>query len=82
MAKRFELAKKYTEKYKSVLLPCRYCGNTNIEIVSDRTFFPTPKNVWGVVCTTSHCDSVGFYSSVKEAVKAWNELQSKKGDKL
>ena len=72
MAKRFELADKYTEKYKSVLLPCRFCGNKKIKIVSDRSIFP-PKNVWGVVCTTPKCDCVGDYASVKEAVKAWNE---------
>lgn len=75
MAKRFELAKKYTEKYKSVLLPCRFCGNTDIKIVSDRTIFPKPRDVWSVVCTTPYCDSSNYHSCVKGAVEAWNKQQ-------
>ena len=76
MARRFEKAKEYTEKYKSVLLPCRICGNKNIVIASDRSIFP-PKDVWNVCCSTYACDCVCGYTSVKEAVKQWNEMQSK-----
>ena len=37
MAKRFEKAKEYTEKYKSELLPCKVCGNTDVRIVIQGT---------------------------------------------
>lgn len=77
MAKRFEKAREYTEKYKSMLLPCRICGNKNIVIVSDRTIFP-PKDVWRVCCSTHACDCTRDYTSVKEAVNHWNEMQGKK----
>lgn len=72
MAKRFELAKKYTEKYKHLLLPCRYCGNTDIRIVSDRTVFTKPTNGWSVCCATSACDCTGVYTHVKDAIETWN----------
>lgn len=77
MAKRFDKAKEYTEKYKSVLLPCKFCKSKYIVITSDRTIWGKPKNVWSVGCTTPKCDCVCFYTSVKEAVKAWNERQRK-----
>ena len=73
MAKRFEKAKYYTEKYKSVLLPCKYCRNTDIRIVSDRTgVIGDTKDGWSVVCTTKSCDCTGVYTSVKKAIEAWN----------
>lgn len=73
MAKRFEKAKEYTEKYKNQLLPCRYCGNTDIRIVSDRTIFPSPsRDGWSVCCSTKSCDCTNVYTSVKKAIEAWN----------
>lgn len=80
MAKRFEKAKEYTEKYKNILLPCRICGNKNIIIVSDRMIFPS-KDAWSVCCSTHNCDCVGNYTSVKEAIKKWNENQMQRGNK-
>lgn len=74
MAKRFEKARKYTEKYKSVLLPCKICGNKNIVISTERTIFP-PKDAWSVNCTTKNCDCTGIYTRVKKAVNRWNEMQ-------
>ena len=73
MAKRFELAKEYTEKFKGILLPCKYCGNTDIRIASDRL---TTKNGWSVCCSTHACDCTGVYTSVKDAIRRWNEQQS------
>lgn len=80
MAKRFELASQYTEKYRDKLHPCKYCGNTDIRIVlgrarisSNRTDFCGTKNVWSVVCSTLYCDCTGEYDSVKEAVDVWNK---------
>ena len=72
MAKRFEKAKYYTEKYKSILAPCKYCGSKNIEIVSCRTMFP-PKDAWAVCCTTHNCDITHSFTSVKKAIEQWNE---------
>lgn len=72
MAKRFELAEKYTEKYRAVLRPCRYCGNTDIRIVSDRSIFGS-HNTWSVCCMTPKCDCTGEYTKIKDAVKAWNK---------
>lgn len=72
MAKRFEKAKVYTEKYKSVLLPCRFCHNPDIRIVSERGMFP-PRDEWSVVCMTPKCDCTRGYTSVKAAIAAWNE---------
>lgn len=71
MANRFEQAKKFTEKYKRLLPPCRYCGNTDIRIVSDRTIV-NPRNGWSVCCMTPKCDCTGVYTSVKDAIEAWN----------
>lgn len=79
MAKRFEKAMEYTEKYKSVLLPCKWCGNTDVRIMSGRTILIHPKDVWFVSCQTKSCDCTGDYTSVKKAVEAWNENQSKGG---
>lgn len=77
MAKRFELAKKYTEKYKSVLNPCKCCGNTDIRIESDRSVFPS-RNQWSVCCTTRACDCTSSYDKVKDAVAAWQQKTLRK----
>lgn len=73
MAKRFEKAKEYTKKYKSLLQPCRYCGNTDIRIVSDRSILGKTGNTWSVVCTTPSCDCTAEYTSVRAAISAWNK---------
>lgn len=76
MAKRFEKAREYTEKYKSMLLPCKWCGNTDVRIMSGRTILTHPKDVWFVSCQTKSCDCTGDYTSVKKAVEAWNANQT------
>ena len=80
MAKRFDLAKRYTEKYKSALLPCRFCGNPDIRIESDRMMFPVPRDGWYVCCSTRACDCTGTYSGVRDAIKRWNEMQGGSSD--
>ena len=77
MARRFEKAKEYTEKYRGVLLPCRICHNTDIRIVSDRMIFAA-KDGWSVCCATHSCDCTGVYTSVRVAVQKWNEMQDKR----
>ena len=89
MSKRFEQAKAYTEKYRDKLSPCRYCGNTDIRIASDResvvvgvdrkagTARVRYRNVWCVVCSTDHCDCSKEFTSVRKAVEHWNEKQNK-----
>lgn len=79
MAKRFEKAIYYTQKYKNDLLPCKYCGNTDIRIVSERTIFP-PKDGWSVCCATHNCDITGTYTSVKKAIEAWNRRSDNEKD--
>lgn len=76
MSKRFEQAKKYTEKYKSILLPCRICGNADVRIVSYREIFGN-KNLWGATCSSENCECTGVYANVKDAVKRWNEMNSR-----
>lgn len=76
MSQRYERAKYYTEKYKDLLQPCQYCGNTEIEIVSDRLMFEN-KNAWSVCCTTDKCDSTGAYTSVRKAIEVWNSHKKK-----
>lgn len=71
MAKRFEKAKYYTEKYKKDLKPCQFCGSQDIRIVSEKTIFP-PKDGWSVCCSTPKCDATGTYTSVKKAIEKWN----------
>ena len=89
MSKRYEYAKAYTEKYKSQLKPCRWCGNTDIHITTDRLTIVTNSdkavsnaqcktiNGWSVVCSTPNCDCTGVHTSVRNAIKQWNEMQSK-----
>lgn len=75
MAKRFEKAREYTQKYKPILLPCKECGCEDIKILSDRTIF-NPKNVWSVSC--SNCgECVYGFARVNDAVQRWNEKMSK-----
>lgn len=71
MSKRFELAKQYTEKYKDRLHPCKYCGNKDVRVVSDRQILGVPCDVWSVCCSTPYCDCTGSYRSVKDAVACW-----------
>lgn len=71
MSKRYELAKRHTEKYKSVLRTCRHCGNRDVGIVSDRSCFDSRRNYWSVVRSTPKCDCTGAFKSVKEVVQHW-----------
>lgn len=78
MSKRYELAKKYNEKYKSSLKHCSYCGCKDINITTDRY---NSKNVWSVNC--SNCgDCIAFKTSIKEAIRLWNERNVKESMKL
>lgn len=81
MSKRYEKAKEYTNKYKDILAPCKYCGNTDIRIESDRAFWGPNKgkNLWSVVCSTPNCDCTQPFSSVRTAVKHWNDRQTAEG---
>lgn len=73
MAKRFEKANAYTEKYKHLLQPCQECGNADIHIVSDKMgVIGDSRNGWSVVCTTPCCDCTQPFTSVKKAIEAWN----------
>ena len=76
MAKRFEMAKKYTEKYKSVLVACKFCNGSDICITSDRAIF-NPRNVWSVDCSCGNC--VYGLDKVEDAVKRWNEQNAAEG---
>ena len=70
MAKRFEDARRYTEKYKDIILPCRYCKSEDVEIVSDRAIFEN-KNLFLVRCR--NCPDCGpENTSVKKAIELWN----------
>lgn len=71
MANRFEMAKKYTKKYKGVLVACKFCKGTDIQITSDRTIF-NPRNVWSVDCSCGNC--VYGHIRVIDAVRRWNEI--------
>ena len=73
MSKRFEKAKEYTEKYKDLLLPCKYCKSNDIHITSERMVMNDNHNYWCVTCSTMGCDCTKFYTSVNKAIKAWNE---------
>lgn len=79
MARRYEKAKQYTEKYKSILAPCKYCGSTGIEITSDRAVLDS-KLYWSVTCPTSGCDCSSD-TSVKRAIEKWNNRHGRKDDK-
>lgn len=77
MSKRFERAVYYTDKYKSILSPCKYCGNTDVRIGSDREIFGTDgnpqKEIWYVACMTPQCDTTGGSTSVIAEIQKWNE---------
>lgn len=75
MSRRYEKAAAYTEKYKHMLLPCRYCGNTDVRIVSDREML-NPRDMFFVSCQTPKCDCTGSFTSVRAAIKHWNERQA------
>ena len=75
MSKRFEKAVYYTEKYRSVICPCKYCGNKDIRIGSDREIFGN-KEIWYVACMTPKCDSTGGSTSVIKEIKKWNKRHS------
>lgn len=45
MAKRFEKAKYYTEKYKDVLLPCKHCGNRKLLLRPREGFWAIIKSI-------------------------------------
>lgn len=72
MSKRYEDAKRYTEKYKDILKPCKYCGSKDINICTDRDVLNSKQNLWFVACSTPKCDCTGSYTSVKKAIEAWN----------
>lgn len=71
MAKRFDRAREYTQKYKHLLYPCKHCNGHNIGIESDRIFFP-PQNVWNVVCADCGNCVCGI-TKVRDIVKRWND---------
>ena len=79
MSKVYDLARKYTEKYKDSLQPCKYCGNTEITITRDRGIFDN-RYYWSVNCSTHACDFTGGHTSIKQAIKTWNDKHSGKGD--
>ena len=72
MAHRFEKAREYTRKYKSQLLPCKWCHGTDVHINSDRSIFPKPQNVWSVDCATCGNCVYGL-PRVKDAIQRWND---------
>ena len=77
MARRFERAKEYTQKYKLSLLPCRYCGGKNVAILSERSIFAPSKDGWTVTC--GDCgDCTAFDTSVKRALAKWNSEEWRK----
>ena len=75
MSKRFEKARHYTALYKSYLAPCKYCGNTDIQISSDRGY-PDPKYYWSVNCMTDNCDFT-IDTSIRRAIAKWNSRHRK-----
>lgn len=75
MSKRYDLARKYTHKYKNILNPCKYCGNPEIVITTDRGLF-VGKYSWSVNCSTTGCDYVSD-TSIKKAVAKWNEKHNR-----
>ena len=75
MAKRFEKAIEYTAKYGRLLKPCKYCGDTDIQICSTRTLtFGNSQNAWSVACRTRACNCTGDYAKVRDAIVRWNEI--------
>ena len=78
MSLRYEQAKQYTERYKNKLLPCAVCKSEDVRICTDRTIFPKPQNVWFVACQTPNCDCTDSFTSVKQAVARWNDMQKER----
>lgn len=89
MSKRYELARRYTEKYRHRLTACPVCHG-HVEVVSDRErvyppgkrytvhdSLPPARNVWAVACETRGCECTGNYTKVANAVEAWEQLVEK-----
>ena len=72
MAKRFERARRYTEKYREKLKACYHCGWTGMTIEADLLL---GKPVWSVTC---QCGNYAWDSSVKRAVEKWNAQEGRK----
>lgn len=71
MAVRFVKARMYTETFKGQFLPCRYCGNTDIQIWTETEIFGG-KPYWTVCCMTEYCDAIRV-DRIRDAVKVWND---------
>ncbi len=77
-----ELAAKYAkqiadsarEELKNELLPCPFCGTTNISIVPSKT--TNYLSHFMVGCATCHIDMMG--DTRKDAVEAWNRRTDEK----
>lgn len=84
MSKRFEDAKRMTEKYRSRLIPCSYCGSTDIRVTSEREIFgidgKPARYYWGVSCPTRDCDCATDFS-IHKAIKKWNFQQMRRKEK-
>lgn len=68
-----ENAKRWTEKYKSKLTPCKHCG-TIPHIEYDRIGIcgQGTKAAYYVVC--GNCgDCIDSFTSVRKAIERWNE---------
>ena len=74
MSLRYRKAQEYTEKYRGKLVPCKYCGNTDIRIVSDRGIFDN-SYCWSVCCSTKNCDFT-IDKRLFKAINRWNERHS------
>lgn len=70
MAIRFQKARMYTEKFKSQFAPCKFCGNTDIQIWTETETFGG-KPYWTVCCMTPNCDAIRI-DRIKDAVRRWN----------
>lgn len=76
MAVRFVKARMYTERFRGQFLPCRYCGNTDIQVWTE-TEVSGGKPYWTVCCMTEYCDAIRV-DRIRDAVKAWNDRHSVK----
>ena len=76
MAVRFVKARMYTERFSGQFLPCRYCGNTDIQVWTE-TEVSGGKPYWTVCCMTEYCDAIRV-DRIRDAVKVWNDRHSVK----